>query len=82
MSVQNISAGVQVAQAILALIPLAGNTAAILLGAISQIRQSAQQTGEWTPEAEAAYQARLLAKADSPEAQPDAPEVTGTGAVP
>jgi hypothetical protein len=43
-----------------------------LLAFVEKTRAAAQQTGEWPPEAEAAYQARLLAKADSPAAQPDA----------
>lgn len=39
---------------------------------ITQIRTTAQQTGEWTPEAEAAYQAQLTAANNAPESKTDA----------
>ena len=63
---------IAVAQAILALMPLITTGTENLVAFIEKVRSAAQQTGEWPPEAEAAYQARILAKADSPAAQPDA----------
>lgn len=63
---------VAVAQTVLALMPLVTTGTEHLLAFVEKTRAAAQQTGEWPPEAEAAYQARLLAKADSPAAQTDA----------
>lgn len=62
---------VALAQAILALIPLATSGTQHLWNFVNATRAATQQTGEWTPEAEAAYQAALLRKADAPESQPD-----------
>lgn len=42
-----------------------------LFGFVSSVRTAAQQTSEWSDEMEAAYQKRLLAKADLPQSQPD-----------
>lgn len=63
---------VAIAQAILALMPLVTTGSEHLLAFVENTRKAAMQTNEWPPETEAAYQARLLAKADSPAAQPDA----------
>ena len=64
---------VAIAQAVLALIPLVSSGAEHLMAFVTSIRTAAVQSGEWPAEAEAAYQARLLAKADAPQSQPDAP---------
>ena len=40
---------------------------------INSIRQSAQQSGEWTPKLEAQYQAKLDADQKEDAWQPDAP---------
>ena len=65
-------AAVAVAQAVLALLPMVTTGAEKLWDFITHVRTATQQTGEWTPAAEAAWQAALLAKADSAAAQPDA----------
>ena len=39
---------------------------------VSKIRESAQQSAEWTPEHEAQFQAALLAMGNAQESQPDA----------
>ena len=45
-----------------------------LFNFIAGVRTAAMAIGEWSADTEAAYQARLLAKASSPEAQPDEPQ--------
>ena len=51
-------------------IPGAISAGTAIVNLISGIRTAAQQTGEWTPEAEAAFQAAILADAQTPAQQP------------
>lgn len=62
-----------IAELALKFLPLITTGAEHVWNFITSVRSAAQQTGEWTPAAEAAYQQRLLAKADAPQSQPDAP---------
>jgi hypothetical protein len=41
---------------------------------IQGVRNASQQTAEWTPEIETAYQRALLARTTAPAYQPDAPK--------
>ncbi len=43
-----------------------------LISWVENVRTSAQQSGEWTPELESAYQASLLASKTNPAYLPDA----------
>jgi hypothetical protein len=63
---------VAIAKVVLALIPLVSSGAEHLFAFVTSIRTAALQSGTWPADAEAAYQARLLAKADAPPAQSDA----------
>lgn len=64
---------VAIAKVVLALLPFVTSGAQYLLEFVRSVRAAALQTGEWPPDVETAYQERLLAKAEKPEAQPDSP---------
>jgi hypothetical protein len=61
------------AQVILALLPLVTSGVQHLFAFVADVRAAAQQSAEWPPEAEEAFQRELLRQADSPEALPDGP---------
>lgn len=60
-------------QVFIALLPLVQTGVMELIAFINTLRAAAQQTGEWTPEQEAAYRAALFAKTNDPAYKPDAP---------
>ncbi len=57
--------------AIVALITQLLGLVPTIMTAATAVRGAAQQTGEWTPEAEAAYQASLGSGANDPAQKPD-----------
>lgn len=59
------------AQQILAVLPLITTGVNELVAWIKTVRTTAQQTGEWTAAAEAAYKESLLASAQDPANKPD-----------
>lgn len=65
------TAALALVQVILPLIPSITTGLAELWQFINTVRAAAQQTAEWTPEMEAAYQASLKATATDPAYQPD-----------
>ncbi len=58
--------------AILTFLPQILSAGKTLWAFVEQIRTSAQQSAEWTPEHEAQFQAALLAMGNAQESQPDA----------
>ncbi len=64
---------IALAQLGLQLLPTVETGAVQLWNFITAVRTSAQQTGEWTDTAEAAYQQALLKTKDDPAYQPDTP---------
>lgn len=64
-------AALAIVQSLLGFMPLITTGAEHLWDFIHHVRAAAQQSGEWTPELEAAYRVRLAEKADRPESQPD-----------
>lgn len=53
------------------LLPLLTGDISKLIAWIESVRAAAQQTGEWTADAESAYQQSILLRASAPEQQPD-----------
>lgn len=68
------TAALALVQVILPLLPSIEAGAVELWNFINTVHTAAQQTGEWTPELEASYQAALKATATDPAYQPDAPK--------
>lgn len=62
---------IALAQIAIQLAPIVETGAAQLWGFINSVRAAAAQTGEWTPEIEAAYRASLQATHRDPAYQPD-----------
>lgn len=58
-------------QLALALLPLVQTGVPQFIAWIESLKSSAQQTGEWTDEQEAAYRAALFAKTGDPAYAPD-----------
>ena len=57
---------VAIAQAVSALLPIVNTGVEHLIAWITTVRAAARQTGEWTPEADAAFRASLLATGKDP----------------
>lgn len=56
----------------IALLPYAVTGVTELIAYIDALKTAAQQSGEWTPEMDAAYRAALFAKTGDPAYKPDA----------
>lgn len=65
-----------IVQLAIALLPLVQTGVSEFIQWISVLRGSLQQSGEWTPEIEAAYRAALFAKTRDPAYLPDPPVVS------
>lgn len=63
--------GIALAQVILAMLPTITTGAEHLFQFVDRVRTAAQQSEEWTPEMEAAFQRELLRKARAPESLTD-----------
>lgn len=62
---------VEIAQQALAALPQVTTGLVELVLFISKVREAARQSAAWPPEAEEAYRASLIARADNSEFKPD-----------
>lgn len=62
-----------VLQMVVAALPYVDAGVEKLIAWINAVRQAAKQSGEWTPEMEAAWRSGLWARTKAPEYRPDQP---------